>query len=79
MVIIMLKIKELNENQFKKYGFKKYQILDEIAYVKNYKLGTNYSEDLIIWIKDRTFQAQKSIFTLDTLYDLIQDGLVEKV
>ena len=46
-------------------------------YKKSYIRGF-YKEEIIIWQKDRTIQV-RAINLLNTLYDLIQAGLVEKV
>ena len=51
--------------------------MGEIFYEKSYFKGF-YKEKIIIWQKDREIQVQ-AIKLLNTLYDLITAGLVEKI
>lgn len=75
----MLKIKDnVDLKELEKYGFKKNSNFpDGWAMVKTYKKGNYYQEDIYVW-NDKIIQVN-AIGILDTLYDLIKDGLVEKV
>ena len=76
---IMLKIRDnMDLEELEKYGFKKNSNFpDGWAMVKTYKKGRYYQEDIYVW-NDRTIQVN-AIELNDTIYDLIKDGLVEKV
>ena len=75
----MLKIKDnVDLKELEKYGFKRNSNFpDGWAMVKTYKKGRYYQEDIYVW-NDKIIQVN-AIDILDTLYDLIQAGLVEKV
>ena len=75
----MLKIREdVKWNVLEKYGFKKNSNFpDGWAMIKTYKKGRYYQEDIYVW-NDRKIQVN-AIELNDTIYDLIKDGLVEKV
>jgi hypothetical protein len=75
----MLKIKDnVDLKELEKYGFKKLII----AYTKRVYLG-NDNDDRVFYgigIEDRIIRIVRLDRELDnTLYDLIKDGLVEKV
>lgn len=73
----MLKIKDdVDLKELEKYGFKKEQVGLDMAYTK-YIIKGNYNEIIIIWL-DRKIQIE-AIEMLDTIYDLIKAGLIEKV
>jgi len=75
----MLKIKDnVDLKELEKFGFKEDIIVDEKCYIKEFNLGINYRETIIIWEKDKNIQVNANNI-LDTLYDLIQANLVEKV
>lgn len=75
----MLKIKDsVDLKELEKFGFKQEVYIDK-CYVKTFKLGTVYREEIIIWKRERNIQVTHAIRLLDTIQDLIQDGLVEKV
>lgn len=61
-----------------KYGFKKSQIGFDTGYVKEYKKGLFYKEQLCIFFPEGTIMACNCIELLDTIYDLIKDNLIEK-
>lgn len=73
----MLKIKDnVDLKKLEKYGLKYQQVGMDYAYAK-YMLKGQHKECVIVWL-DREIQVD-AIEILDTLYDLIKDGLVEKV
>lgn len=75
----MLKIKDdLDLKELEKFGFALEYYLDCWAWTKKYKRGKHYEEYINIWTKDRQIQCC-GIEILDTIYDLIQAGYVEKV
>lgn len=75
----MLKIKDdVDLKELEKYGFKRNSNFpDGWAMVKTYKKSRYYQEDIYVW-NDRRIQVN-AIKLNDTIYDLIKDGLVEKV
>ena len=74
----MIKIKDnVDLKELEKYGFILQQVGLDNAYAK-FILKGKYRESLIIWRDDKLIQTE-GIEILDTLYDLIKDGLVEKV
>lgn len=75
----MLKVKDnVDLKELEKYGFKRNSNFpDGWAMVKTYKKGRYYQEDIYVW-NDRKIQVN-AIDILNTLYDLIKDGLVVKV
>lgn len=74
----MLKIKnDVDLEKLKEFGFVKGNTMGENFYKKSYFKGF-YKEKIIIWEKDREIQVQ-AIKLLNTLYDLITAGLVEKI
>ena len=73
----MLKIAEgINLEELEKYGFKEICIIGEWCYRKEY-IDCEYEEHITIWIDRRTVHI-KAFELLDTLYDLIQAGIVVK-
>ena len=73
----MLKIAEgINLEELKKYGFENVCVMGEWWYEKKY-IKDNYKEHITIWVEDRIIQVH-AIGILDTLYDLIQAGIVVK-
>ncbi len=77
----MLKIKDnVDLKELEKFGFRlDYYVTDKV-YVKELKKGLFYKEYIIIWFKDKEIQiSNNGQILLNTLYDLIQAGLVEKV
>lgn len=73
----MLKVKDnVDLKELEKYGFIKQQVGMDLAYAR-FLLKGYYKESIIIWL-DRKIQVD-AINILDTIYDLIKDGLVEKV
>lgn len=75
----MLKIKDdVDLKELEKFGFKQDVYIDK-CYVKTFEMGTAYKEEIIVWEKERNIQVTHAIRLLDTLFDLIQAGLVEKV
>lgn len=80
----MLKIKDdvrIDDYElFEKYGFIPSYYVDSKVWEKEIKKGLFYKEYLIIWWNDRNIQIRNNgQITLDTIYDLIQANLVEKV
>ena len=80
----MLKIKDdvkIDDFElFDKFGFSPSYYVDSKVWVKELKKGLFYKEYLIIWWKDKELQIRNNgQIMLDTIYDLIQAGLVEKV
>ena len=75
----MLKIKDdVDLKELEKYGFKRNSNFpDGWAMVKTYKKSRYYQEDIYVW-NDRRIQVN-AIKLNDTIYDLIKDGLVEKI
>lgn len=74
----MLKIKDNVElKELEKYGFKKEYIVDSWAYILNYTMNL-YEENMFVWLDNRHIQVN-GIKLLSTLFDMIQDGIVEKV
>jgi hypothetical protein len=75
----MLKIKDnVDLKELEKYGFKRNSNFpDGWAMVKTYEKGKYYQEDIYVW-NDRKIQVN-AIDILDTIYDLIQAGLIDKV
>ena len=65
--------------ELEKYGFNKKYYVDEWAYSKELIIGSHYTEEIIVWVKDREIQVAHSIRVLNTLYDLIKADLVEKI
>lgn len=75
----MLKIKDnVNLKELEKYGFTLEYYIDCWAWIKKYKRGEHYEEYINVWENDRAIHCC-AIEMLDTLFDLIQEGLVEKV
>ena len=73
----MLKVKEgIPLEELGKYGFERKYIVADWCYWKEYK-EENYKETLVVWEEDRKVQIE-AIHLLDTLYDLIQAGIVVK-
>ena len=73
----MLKIKDdVDLKELEKYGLKYQQVGMDYAYAK-YMLKGQHRECVIVWL-DREIQVD-AIEILDIVYDLIKDGLVEKV
>lgn len=78
----MLKIKDdYDLNNLKKYGFEHEKRTTAVSYWDFWKLNLEYSE-YYIETKDRIidiFTAMEECpIDLDILYDIIQDGIVEK-
>ena len=79
----MLKIRDgLDLKELEKYGFEHHTMV----YVKEIKRSSEFFEEAkTIYVEetDRKISIHKGLFNvdeeLDTLYDLIKDGLVEKV
>lgn len=78
----MLKIKDnINLKELEKYGFK------DFSGGKYYmRYGDVYSDDLIfdIWCSDRILQIETPLVAVfekfpDFIFDMIKDGIVEKV
>ena len=75
----MLKIRDdVDLKELEKFSFKQDVYIDK-CYVKIFELGTAYKEEIIIWERERNIQVTHAIRLLDTIQDLIQAGLVEKV
>lgn len=75
----MLKIKDVVDlKELEKFGFTPEYYLDCWAWTKKLKRGENYEEYINVWEKDREIQCC-AIEILDTILDLIQAGLIEKV
>ena len=65
---------------FTKYGFNPQYYCGDKVWEKQIRKGLFYKECLIIWWKDREIQIRNNgQILLNTLYDLITAGLVEKV
>lgn len=77
----MLRIKnDINLEELEKFEFKPRYYLNEKVYEKKLEKGLFYKEYIIIWWKDREIQIRNNgQILLNTLYDLIQAGFVEKV
>ena len=77
----MLKIKDnVDLKELEKFGFKPDYYVDEKVYVKKFKKGLFYKEEMIIYCNDRNIQVTNNgQILLGTLYDLIKADLVEKV
>lgn len=74
----MLKIKEdIPLEELEKYGFERKYIVADWCYWKEYREEKYYEETLIVWEGDRRVHIE-AIHLLDTLYDLIQAGIVVK-
>ena len=79
----MLKIKDnVDLKVLEKYGFNKE--LDKGIYIKRnprcYEyLEINQNNKIRIYVEDEYYEMYTREETLEDLYDLIQDGLVEKV
>lgn len=81
----MLKIKDnVDLKELEKYGFEHYPLI----YIKETKryddyMGMNTAKKIYIDEKTREISIGTNLFNtdieLDTLYDLIKDGIVEKV
>ena len=74
----MLKIKDnVDLKELEKYGFKEWSFLYEFT------LDDEYGESIVINKTDRTIEITSgmsgTILEINILYDLIKDGLVEKV
>ena len=75
----MLKICDnVGLKELEKFGFSRVYVLDCWGYTKRLRKGEHYEEYINVWEKDRDIQCS-AIELLDTLYDLFQAGLVEKV
>ena len=73
----MLKIAEgINLEELEKYGFEEEYIVSDWCYRKKLK-DFEYEEYIMLWCNSRIVQV-KAIELLDTLYDLIQAGIVVK-
>lgn len=70
--------KEVDLKELEKFGFEEDTYIDK-CYVKTFEIGTAYKEEIIVWQEEKNVQITNAIRLLDTLYDLIQAGLVEKV
>lgn len=80
----MLKIKDEvkidDYDLFEKYGFNPRYYMGDKVWELEYRKGLFYKEYIIIWWKDKEIQIRPNgQKLLDTLYDLIQAELVEKV
>ena len=79
----MLKIKDnVDLKELEKYGFKHHTMI----YIKDIKRTSEFlEEEKTIYVKetDREISIHKGLFNvdeeLDTIFELIKDGLVEKV
>lgn len=79
----MLKIKDnVDLKELEKYGFEHHTMI----YIKDIKRSSDFfEEEKVIYVEEtnREISIHKGLFNvdeeLDTLYDLIKDGLVEKV
>lgn len=75
----MLKIKNnVDLKELEKYGFEYKSVGLDYAYTNELKKGEYYSENIIVW-PDKLIQCSGCIERLTLLYDLIKDGLVEKI
>lgn len=73
----MLKIAEgINLAELEKYGFEKEYKVTDWCYIKCIK-EFEYKEHIVVWCDKREVQV-RAIELLDTLYDLIQAGIVVK-
>lgn len=73
----MLKIAEgINLEELEKYGFEKEYIVSDWCFQKKLK-DFEYEEYIMLWCNSRIVQV-KAIELLDTLYDLIKEGIVVK-
>lgn len=74
----MLKIKEeIDLKELEKYGFQLKKYVDDWVYEKELKVTEHYKEVILVWGEDRTIQIGSAIRILDTLYELINDGLIQ--
>lgn len=75
----MLRIRKgIKFSKLKKYGFERDYAIDEWTWVKRKQIGLTYEEYIYVWERDGELQV-KAIDLLETLYDLIKDGILEKV
>lgn len=73
----MLKIAEgINLDELEKYGFEKTYIVSDWCYRKDF-IDFEYKENIVVWCDSREVQVE-AIELLDTLYDLIQAGIIVK-
>jgi hypothetical protein len=73
----MLKIAEgINLDELEKYGFEKEYIVSDWCYRKDF-IDFEYKENIVVWCDSRELQVEGAEL-LDTLYDLIQAGIVVK-
>ena len=73
----MLKIAEgINLDELEKYGFEEEYIFADWAYRKQL-VDFEYREQIVVWRDSREVQVEGAEL-LDTLYDLIQAGIVVK-
>jgi hypothetical protein len=73
----MLKIAEgINLEELEKYGFEKTYIVSDWCYRKDF-IDFEYKENIVVWCDSREVQVEGAEL-LDTLYDLIQAGIVVK-
>ncbi len=73
-----LKIKDdIDLKELEKYGFTEAETMGDLYWEKRYEKGF-YKEYINIWKNDRVIQVSATRL-LTTLYNLIEDGLVEKV
>lgn len=73
----MLKIAEgISLAELEKYGFEKEYIVFDWCYRKDF-IDFEYKENIVVWCDSREVQVEGAEL-LDTLYDLIQAGIVVK-
>ena len=72
-----MKLKDdVDFKKLEEYGFARHYLIDEWGWELNYEKGF-YKEYITIWEENRELQVQ-AIGLLDVLYDMIQDGIIEK-
>lgn len=73
----MLKIRDdIPLEELEKYGFKKEYLFADWCYQKQF-IDFEYEEHIVVWCDSREVQVEGAEL-LDTLYDLIQAGIVVK-
>lgn len=73
-----MKLKDdVDFKKLENYGFERQYLVDSWGWVLDYKKGF-YKEHITIWEEDRELQID-AIGLLSVVYDMIQDGIVEKV
>ena len=73
-----MKLKDdVDFKKLENYGLERQYLVDSWGWILDYQKGF-YKEHITIWEEDRELQIN-AIGLLSVVYDMIQDGIIEKV